>query len=439
MINSNNILPSQLAGESKWDLGKLPQIKHLVFKSENLLANTQENRSKIGKSYSNDFKAIKHIYNPEFWTKLIKLYIIHYSRIETVFYLKNFDLSTISQPLLNAVYCLGYLYFDQKSDELTEYMDKFENRNYQRIRFKPSLANIQALFIHQNIIYNQGNVSEARAILLHITKMCYMLGLHRKTKRTSKSAIYTRNLIYTKILYLHLIMSKVYKVNLNFKVDTPDIKNLFYDLEWHLLPKETAQLINFNEDEKKLIATTIILGNELIDRALLQLVFPTMDSYTNEQIYKLCMNKWSSLQLIRFKCVSGYELALNNFPEYSELISFDMEAIDACYLHVGILIFDYGKSKSKGVNYRLVNKMINLCDKIMEIAVNSDTGSFFEFVFYLAAFTYIFLFKQLKRSQQKKLTSNLSVFKRLFFNNLNNSNLLIYLLFDKGIEFIKNL
>ncbi|KXN72360.1 hypothetical protein CONCODRAFT_16202 [Conidiobolus coronatus NRRL 28638] len=114
IINSNNIQPSQLAGESKWDLGKLPQIKYLVSRNEDLLANTKRVDSRIEKLSSNDLKNIKNIYDPNFWAKLIRLYIIHCSRDEIAFYLKDFNLSTISQSLLNAIYCLGYLYFDQK-------------------------------------------------------------------------------------------------------------------------------------------------------------------------------------------------------------------------------------------------------------------------------------------------------------------------------------
>jgi hypothetical protein len=427
-----------LAGESKWDLGKLPQIKHLVSKNENLLANTQENRSKIGKSYSNDFKAVDHIYNPEFWAKLIKLYIIHYHRTRAVFYLKDFDLSTISQSLLNAIYCLGYLYFDQKSDELTEYMNQFGDKNLHKIRFKPSLANIQALFIHQDIVYYKGKISEARAILLHITKMCYMLGLHRNTKRVSKSVFHARNLIYTRVLCSHLILNKVFKVNLNFQVDSPDINKVCYGIDWQFLPKETSRLIKISQEESSLISTLTTLNIEHRDKSLFQLIFPNIDSYTNEQIYKICLEKYSSMCLSHSRYVKGYELLSNSFPEFSKLIAFDSEEFETYYLHMGILILEYGKSKSKGVNYRLVYKMANICDKLTTVALSSDIGHFFEFRFYLTVFTYLLIFKHLRRSHQNKILSNLTMFKKVLFKNLTKSNLLIYLLFDKGAELIRN-
>ncbi|KXN72361.1 hypothetical protein CONCODRAFT_16203 [Conidiobolus coronatus NRRL 28638] len=437
ILSSNNIQPSQLAGESKWDLGKLPQIKHLVSINENLLANTQNIHSQTAISNSNDL-AIQHIYNPSFWAKLIKLYIIHFHRTRAVFYLKDFDLSTISQSLLNAIYCLGYLYFDQKSDELTEYMNQLREKNFHNIKLKPSLTNIQALFIHQNIIYHQGKVSEARAILLHITKMCYILGLHRNTKKVSQSVFYARNLTYTRVLYSHLIMNKVFKVNLNFQVDNPDINKVCYGVDWQFLPKETSRLIQISQEERSLISTLTTLNIEHRDKSLFQLIFPNIDSYTNEQIYKLCLSKYSNLCLSHSRYVRGYELLSNNFPEYSKLIAFDRDEFETYYLHMGILIFEYGKSKSKGVNYRLVYKMASLCDKLMNVALTSDIGHFFEFRFYLTVFTYLVIFRHLKRSHQNKILSNLTMFKKVLIKYLSRSNLLIYLLFDKGVEMIKS-
>ncbi|KXN72356.1 hypothetical protein CONCODRAFT_16199 [Conidiobolus coronatus NRRL 28638] len=439
ILNSDNIQASQLVGECKWDLGKLPQIKHLVSENEDLLANTPDIDSRIGKVCSNSLKIIQIIFNTNIWGKLIHTYIIHYHRYEAIFYLKDFDLNTIPQSLLNAIYCLGYIYFDQKSDHLTQYMDQLGNINYKMIKFKPSLTNIQALFIHQYILYSQGKITEARSCLLHITKMCYILGFHRNTTKLSKSTINTRNLVYTKVLYLHLTMTKVHKVNLNFQIDLPDINKICYNREWQLLPKETAQKISLKEEEITLISTLTNLENQFIDRSRLHLIFPSVESYTNDQIYKICIEKCYSLRLSHSIYISGYELLSNSYPEYSELIEFDREAFEAYTLVLSILIFEYGRSKSKGINHSIVRKMMNLCEELIMIALTRDTGYFLQYDIYTTVFTCVKLFKYLRQSQQTKLISNLTVVKKILSNNLSSSNLLIYLLFDKSLELIKKL
>ncbi|KXN72362.1 hypothetical protein CONCODRAFT_4804 [Conidiobolus coronatus NRRL 28638] len=303
--NSNNTCKYCVERISKF---KVVNSKKIKIKDTELNKHQRADNQKISK-ISASFRNFYYIDKRDigFWSQL------RYQRFSSIEHLTSYILNS-SNVLPSQLAGERYLYFDQKSDELTEYMNRFGNRNYQRIKLKPSLANIQSLFIHQNIIYDQGNVTEARAILLHITKMCYMLGLHRNTTKLSKSAI-------------------LYKVNLNFQVDNPDMNKVCYGIDWHILPKETAEMIKFNEQERNLIATTIALSSELKARTLFQLLFPSIDSYTNEDIYKLCIDKCSNLRLSYLKCVSGYEILSNKFPEHYELISFDREEFDAYYLH----------------------------------------------------------------------------------------------------------
>lgn len=438
VLNSNNIQPSQLTLECKWDLGKLPQIKYLVSENESLLSSFPSITSRSKKVCRNDLNIFQYIYNPNFWNKLIRNYVTRAHRYVSVFYLKDLDLKTIPQSLLNAVYCLGYIYSDQKSEELTEYMNQLGNINYRRIVFKPSLSNIQTLIIHQHILYIQGKIAEARSCLLHITKMCYMLGFHINTKKILRSSIYTRDLVFSRVLYTHLAMAKVHKVSVNFLVDAPNINKVCYDAAWQLLPKETAKYIKLDEKESELFSALIALNIELRNRSGMCLIFSNLEAYTNKQIYKICLDRHSSLFLIHSRYMRGYEMLLNKFPEHYKLLLFDREEFDAHYLHLSILIFEYGRFKSKGINHKIVQKIMNLCDKLMTSALVDGKDLFHRFGIYLTVITCVQIFKYLKQSQQKKLISNLYIVKKLLFNNLGSASLLLYLLFDKSIELIKN-
>jgi hypothetical protein len=231
-------------------------------------------------------------------------------------------------------------------------------------------------------------------------------------------------------------MNRAHKVNVDFQVDIPDINKVRYDLDWQLLPKESAKLIKL-EEERDLISILSVLNIELRDRSWLYLIFGNIKSYTGNQIYKICLDKYSSLCSIHSRYIRCYKLLLNNFPKYSKLLAFDREEFDSHYLCLGILIFEYGRSKSKGVSHNIVQKMMSLCDELITVALASDKDHFLGFGIYLTVFTCLHSFKYLRQSQQKKIISNLYIIKNLLFNNINSENLLLYLLFDRSVELIK--
>jgi hypothetical protein len=436
ILNSGKVQISNIVGEGRWDLSKLPQVQYLISKNNGLLANTQPSLFENSYPSVNAGKAPEYIYSADFWTKLIQLYIFNHHINECLFHLSSFDIKNTHQSLLTAIYCCGYLYFDQKSEELTQYINKLNYNNVKRIRFRPSLANVQALAIHRNIYYAQGNVSEARSCLLHITKMCYMLGLHKSNTKLCKLESYMRNLIYTKVLLTHLIMTKAYKINLNFQVDDPDLSKICYKLNSQLMTQETAKLLKFKQEERIIISMLTIGINKYLDNTRILLIFPSVELYSNEGILKLCSEKFSKATLDYTKLIKQYEVISKHFPTYIEHVKINRVIIDSFYHHLGILIFELGIFKSNGVNYKLIYKSIELCDKLLTLASISGDKSVHEFFIYLALFTCISNFKYLKQFQKSKMIGNISLFKKLSLDNLNSSTLLNHLLIEAGIGLI---
>jgi hypothetical protein len=430
VLKSNKLPISQLVGEGSWDLGKLPQIQTFISANQNLLIYTQQVGVAKEEVVNDDSKFFQYIYSQKFWAKLIYNYIDVLHRYACLFDLKSFDINTAHKPLLIAIYCLGYRYFDDKSDKLTEYFNELASQNIRRIRFKPSLANIQALRIHQVIMNIEDKISDARAILLHMTKMSYLLGLHINTKRFSHQVVYNRNLAYTKILKLLLIMTKTYKVDLSFEFDIPDFNIVNYNPEWHLLSPQMAEYLGYTEDERQIIAHIAAFENKYQDKLGLYLIFPNMDKFTNERIERICMDKVEKLTADYNEIMQSYITLTERYPNHVDFIDFDKGTLESSYLEIAILIFEHGRYKCKAENPVLIAKTFEFCDEFMRVTLLTKLDNVFEFYPYLIAFTYLSMSKHLNKAQMIKFNANLKELGKIFANKLSSNNLLNYLLFN---------
>jgi hypothetical protein len=441
ILNSNRFPTSQLFGEFGLDFRGLNQIQSLVDKSKQTLKFSSSNAQTIKFTAAEDFaskqRGLEDISKKNFWEDLIKLYLLHFHLNLPVFNLPSTTaIFNLPQPLLISIYCWGYICRKRKTPQLTEYMDKLAHNNVNRIIFKPSLSNCQALYIQYYNYYRRGKIREGRACINHLTRMCYSLGLHLDSQLFHPQQNYNRSNLFLNILCSQKNINTVYMVFPGFEYELENWNTNLFNPEWYRLPLKVRNLLNLSDGEDELFSRLSALKNRSKVEYLAQIKFPpNLAQYTNDQIEKICLLKLQKLKINYFNVYREYEALKSQFNSRCSDLSSNLEMVTLHYLQSSLLILEYGRLKSNPPTPTLLTKTVNILDEILSITLSSSTNykNYLD-LNYLVGFTYLQIFGKLDYFKRREVFEKYE--KLIEFNMVGDYQLLQYLVLCCGFKLI---
>jgi hypothetical protein len=416
--------------ELNFELRALPQIKGEIETSAYLI---QKDKSGIasGKRIYRITNGLEELYNPEFWNELIRLYLIEFHRNNSIFNLKYFDLEQTPQPLLTAIYCMGYNRREMKTKELTDYMNQLEKNNIKSILFRPSLSNAQALLIHCHSLYHHFKIAEGRACLLHLVRMCYALGIHIDTDRFEDRIKYNRKAVYMKTLLVNLFSFSVFKVFYKFEYEF-EIESQLYDISWQLLPKLILHKLKLNDDQAKLISIVTVLTGKYLDRCTQLMISAQSLPKSDSAIEDICLGKYYILKKIYSDICKEFEILRLKFSHYLDTIDLRQGLLTVLYSFCGIVILEFGRRDMVSVNQNFIYKTIDLCFKGLEAVSNVKFNQHRAYNYYYVSITLISLIKYADQHQKQEMKSTFKILSTKFLHTMKNESILPYLIFKYG-------
>ncbi|KXN67344.1 hypothetical protein CONCODRAFT_10623 [Conidiobolus coronatus NRRL 28638] len=441
LICSNKFPLSCLIGELGWSIKRMPQIKRMIDSNLSLIPIATANIEDTSIFEVRETNGLELLYNPKFWTDLIRLYVVKQHPYLPIFNLKYFDLNLVPQALLVGIYCTGYSFWTKKSPELDHYMEQLAKRNISRVLFKPNISNLQALLLHCILFYSQCKVTEGRALLSHITRVSYLIGIHIQSGKFSSQVIYNRDLLYRKILFWQRNLNTVYKLVPSYELDVPKlIPNLYYD-NWHELSKSTSAVLGLIENEVSVLSQLASLNVQYLDQSLLTLVFPVIKSQSDEEIEKMCWTRYNKLSKDFIKLseeIKLLELRHSNCKKSSYLLQnlVDEKSLKIFYLDFYLVIFEFGRLNTSQLSTEFLDKTIEICDSILDMSFKSDLTEGAIEVSYLAGLTYMSMFTNLSEAKKLEIVSKLEILSKTFNDTLDKDNLFNYLIFNCGKKLI---
>jgi hypothetical protein len=129
----------------------------------------------------------------EFWDELIQLFITQFHSIHPVFNSNQLDILSLAPNCQAIFHCIGYHFKKEKTQLITQYMDKIMDVQARRMVFKPTVLNTQLFSLISSYYNLLGNYKRGRFYLELATRFSVSLGLHRFSERVArdKPADYT--------------------------------------------------------------------------------------------------------------------------------------------------------------------------------------------------------------------------------------------------------
>jgi hypothetical protein len=393
MVNSKRISYSQLIITLSFDLNSVPKISQIIENS-NL---TMNSGILLPELYQMPpiARSLQIIFQQAFWDELVKLYINQFHPICTIFNLKHFDPKSTPSSLLAAIYYCGYHYYDQKTVELTDYMESFSKANLKRILFKPSLSNAQAILVYSYAYQLRGDLNLSRKFQSHLIHMCSALGIHIDTKMFSESTQFNRKTLFLKLAVLGNSLNGGLKPFLNYTPDLPEFDSGLYDSKWQQLPSNLIKYSDPDRVKRELISTYTVIIHKFCDQILYLLNVRDRTEITCKTFENL--KSYYTLHLYKTQCL------IFEYPQYSTELELFISFIKLTYYDIGIGMLDELSTNPLMEPYS-TQKLLELSDSMADLVMASEHKYiFYRYYLHLAALTYLNCYKRLN-VDKKQLT-----------------------------------
>ncbi|KXN69278.1 hypothetical protein CONCODRAFT_8344 [Conidiobolus coronatus NRRL 28638] len=119
----------------------------------------------------------------EFWDELVQLFITQFHSIHPVFNSNQLDTLSLVPNCQAIFHCIGYYFKKDKTQLITQYMEKIMDVQARRMVFKPTVLNTQLYSLISSYYYLLGNYKRARFYLEIATRFSISLGLHQFSER----------------------------------------------------------------------------------------------------------------------------------------------------------------------------------------------------------------------------------------------------------------
>lgn len=419
-----------------WDLKSIPHINWILDSNQNIIPAAHAVKNTDAYQIPPVARSLQILTNPMFWEELIRLHITKFHSIVPAFNLRYFNPRIMDQALLSAIYYSGYQLYADKTDQLTEYMESFSQSNLKRIRFRPSLANAQALVIYSYIYKNQGNLALGRTYDAHLIKMCECLGIHIDSNLFDESSNYNRRILFLKMAAFNHNMSGSLRPYLCFVPDLPEYNSSLYHESWQTLPAAFSHYGDADPTKRELDSIFTSINHQYSNQILYLLSIKKEYKLTKEEYQALGKSNLEQITIFFNAHMEKYELLRLKYPMYGTEIDGFINLLKMAYYGISIAIVDQLKIvQRKSEKYQLT-KIYEACNELTDLTLSSAENDLVtQFHVYVACLTYISYYKHLSKAQKLVASTKFQkIYEKLLpMENLNN---FMYLIIHIGKKLI---
>jgi hypothetical protein len=329
------------------------------------------------------------------------------------------------------------MHYPSQTRELSDYINHLAKRNVNRANWKISIANLQALILHHQIFDMQDMVNESNATIMHLIRISYALGIHNNTNKFDLVDRQTRRLIYWVMVKQRGIMNTIHKSYPIASVEFPKFCPYDYNPQFHLLPDDVLKSVNISKEEAELISLLTTQNMKYSDKTLEYIYFEEIANISEENLEEICFERYWQLTKDYALNIKGYLELKQKYSNYTNIYTLDSGSMDAYYLYLSLLIFEYARHTIKSPSHKLIAKTIEICEKLLEVTLTRPEGSYLPWFTYLSTLTYMTLAKYLLPAKKQKFISNFDLLKVILSEYAEGTNTLTYLIFDQGLKQIK--
>jgi hypothetical protein len=378
---------------------------------------------------------LEELVKSEFWADLFRTYILESHIYHPIFPLNCLDITDSSHPVLIAIYCYGFMYKPNISQELKDYMNNLEKKNLKRIQLKPCLSSIYALFIHSQILYRRREIKKSEFLLAHLTRMSYSLGVHLECNLFEKDFQCSKNLLFNIIISNSFNNSSIYKPEICLEYHKPST-NSVKDSNLQILPEDLRRFLNYSNEEWLHISEVCSLNYMYSCQAVDSLNFFQL-SIQGHELESYCYiqySRWMRVYEAVMEKFQKIKLKFNhNFPELN--LCEDMIVVN--YLRVSLLIVEYWRYKSTTISQIILNETFELSFKLLLSYLNTQNKQINSYICYYSSFTLLSICQYVDRTKSDNVGSLIQQVLNVKRDQLIKYNLLYYSILSSSVKSIK--
>jgi hypothetical protein len=303
------------------------------------------------------------------------------------------------------MYFCAYQFSTSQPKEVSEYMEKLEQRNTKKILRNVTLDNVRALAIHTAMAQWGGKIELAKSLQSHLSRMSYLLGLHLDYNKLSPIDRYNRNILFCVVRTVNIELSGSRNFAPNYLTEFGSIKASLYDPKWQL-PNSDSPLC-FNSPLENQIYSLCIAQffkfNDITSRKMQLHLFYNKEASIFNSIWNSKVNEIKMIFEDTIRSLKELKLV---HKEYRQNIDPFEARVRMVYHESMINMYEVLKHKFNSLSSRDITNILEHCYHLQqEIATISSYNIYSQFFAHIVGLNYLSVYSKCT-TIQKQITKH---------------------------------
>jgi hypothetical protein len=305
------------------------------------------------------------------------------------------------------MYYCAYQFSKQRPNEITEYMDKLANQNIKKIVKNATIDNIRALIIHSSSAQFRGNLVLLKSLQAHLSRMCYLLGLHLNYNKLLPVDRYNRDLLFCMARTCGIRTSRSYNFAPNYLTNYKKSEPHLYDTKWQL-PQSNSLIYSINEIENGLYSRCITTYFKFINISTDIAWFPSFFKLEANNFRKTWTYKIKELKDLYETSAKILKDLIDKHYIYKSTIAPFKAYLKAAYYEALIEMYEILKHRNMTLQPIEVSIILEHCHNLYHVLVTGENyGPYLQYLAHFIGLHYLNIYPKCSSLEKQRTKQRL--------------------------------
>jgi hypothetical protein len=311
------------------------------------------------------------------------------------------------------MYYCAYQFSKQRPNEITEYMDKLANQNIKKVVKNATIDNIRALIIYTTLAQFSGNLVLTKSLQAHLSRMCYLLGLHLNYNKLSPVDRYNRDVVFCMARICDIHISGTYNFAPNYLTNYKKSKPHLYDIKQQL-PQSNSLIYSINGIENELYSRCSTIYFKFLNISTDIAWFPSFFKLEANNFRKTWTYKIKELKNLYETSAKILKDLIDKYHVYKTTIAPFETYLKTTYYEAIIEMYEILKHRNKALQPNEVSVILKHCHYLYHILLTAETyNPYFQYYTHFIGLHYLSIYPRcssLEKQRTKQRLLDLIVF-----------------------------
>jgi hypothetical protein len=313
-------------------------------------------------------------------------------------------------------------------------MDKLANQNIKKVVKNATIDNIRALVIYTTLAQFSGNLVLVKSLQAHLSRMCYLLGLHLNYNKLSPVDQYNRDVVFCMARICDIHISGTYNFAPSYLTNYKKSEPHLYDTKWQL-PQSNSLIYSMNEIENELYSRCSTIYFKFINISISIVWFPSFLKLEVNNFRKTWTYKIKELKNIYETSAKTLKDLIDKHHIYKSTIAPFEVYLNVTYHEAIIEMYEILKHRNKTLQPNEVSVILGHCHDLYHVLLTTETyNPYFQYFAHFIGLHYLNIYPKCtlleKQSTKERLLDLLLFMKDKLYSHFT----LNYLILKTGYD-----